>query len=625
MGLLRAPREGKRLRPAGAGLASLCIALLCIGALLAGCAATGSARPGAESRLTTGQTSTTPFVYMDNDIFATTRSYNFFSPDFPYQAEYFSVLPLATQTSQTLSSYIPEVAESWQLHGQQLVVHLRHLRWQDGRPVTSRDVVDSFLLSGVAATGVWQDLTQIQAPNASEVVFSLAPHVATVIAESLVLGTFIVPASEYARFVTPGLAKTVAQYYDLVRSNPSAAPNSGPGRAVNRDLQTLEKFQPPRIIGDGPFIWKNWTTSDALLVKSPTFYDAKRIHVPEFEFEEVATPVNEGAVTDGTSAIDTAGLPKSIYQKVLRTPNQHVYFPPGYTEQNLGFNSRHFPLNLVQVRQAIVYIIHRPQLIALVYGKKFSYHFVKYPSLVYYLAQPKYLTKSQIDSLNSYPYDPAKATSLLDSVGFHRKDGQWYLPDGKRFTLTIDAPSGFSNVILDYKVFATWLTKFGIKTTEVTSDEASYTSDMLQGQFELGQEYIGGYLDPLQFMAAALGTANDYISGGANKGDPGIGFGPTMTVPGLGKVNVPDTIQAEADQVGPGPEMNKLVWDWARLVNKQLPMFSFGDRHYPLAFSTAHYVDWPPKSSSVLWILEAMNNHAGLVAMMERGYLRPRR
>lgn len=589
---------------------------------LAACGGSGGSASG-KGKATVSTASAPTFVYSDNDIFASSRSYNIYNPAFPAQAQNLVVLPLAIQTARSISSYVPEVAQSWQVKGSTITMQIRSMKWQTGQPVTSTDVVDSELLAGLAANPIWQDIANVRASGPKQVVFTLASGVAPVVAEAAIMATFVVPAQQYHQFITPGLDKLVTSYYQLDRLHPNSAPTSATGHTISADFSSLDKYNPSSIIGDGPFVWKSWTTSNALLTKSPTFFAAKNVHVPVFEYQEVSSAATAGAVLGGTATIDTAGLPWTIYQKELTLPHQHIYAPPGYEQFQLLFNNRTGPTSVTAVRQAIVHVIHRPSMLKLVYGPHPYYHYIQRPSVVYYKGETTYLTKAQIDSLNPYTYSPSMATSLLEKAGYHKVNGEWMQPNGKQFTLTESVPSGFTNVILLFKTFASWLTAFGIKTSEIVVPYAQFTADQTQGQFEMSFYYGGLYLDPLQFIATTLGPTMNYPTLGAYKGDTGIGFGPTMTVPGIGKVNVSATINAESTSVSPGPTMNKLVYDWARLVNQKLPFYSYIDKNYPLQFSTKQYVGWPAQSS-YMWVVTAMNQHAGLTVMMENGYIRPR-
>lgn len=607
-------RRGDLSRSERPRLVAVLAALVVLALVATACGSTK--RPS--SSLATRPVASLPFIRDEGQIFSPTMSYNPYNPDFPFGADYFVILQLAMATP-SLTSYVPQVATSWKLHGSTLIVQLRHMKWQNGDPVTSTDVVDSELLNGVASTGVWFDIATVTALNRSTVAFTIPSHVAPTIAEQAILTSFIVSANQFGRFVTPGLNNLVTSYYAMDRINPTKAAASVQGKEISKDFTALEHFSPAHLIGDGPFNWKSWTTNELYLVKSPTFYDAKRVHVPVYEDVQVGPNIN-GALITGRSDYTTSSLGTSVYLRDRSIPGHDIYFPPSYSEQTIAFNSRDYPLNETAVRQAIAYIIHRPNLIRLVYGTLPIYRYAKHIDGLYYADQLHYLSKSQLSSLNSYQYNPSKASQLLRSAGFHKVGGQWRLPNGHPFTLTLTTPSGgsSSNIVLAYKVFSGWLTAFGIKTTEVAVASAEDGSFMDDGHFEMGDIYIGG-TDPLSFMSSMIGSGDNYIS----STEPGIGFGPTKTVPGIGKVDVPQTIVREAADVGVGTRMKTLVWDWAKFINKEVPVVAYGEKNYPLTFNTIHYDDWPPKSSS-LWALTAINTIGGNAVMIEDGYIRPR-
>lgn len=564
-----------------------------------------------------------PFVRAEGSIFNPTASKNFFSPNFPFGAADYVILPLALQTPQSLASYIPQVATSWRWKGNKLIVQIRKMHWQDGSPLTVRDVVDSEILNGVESGGVWDDVSWVGAGGGRSVVFTALPGVARTSAESTILGSTVLPASQYGQFVTPGLEKTVASYYAALLKSPTSAPDTPEGKTVAADSAKVLKYSPTTMIGDGPYVWKSWTTNELELVKSPTFYGAKNVHVQVFEDKQEGPNIN-GALLTGLSDYTTSGLPTQVVEKNMTIPGHHVYFPPAYDQQGIEFNCRRYPLDNVKVRQALVYILHRPDLIHLIYGHLKSYTFVRHPSLLP-ADELRYITKSQLDSLNAYPFSLSKATSLLESAGFHKSGGRWIMPDGKPFTLSIEVQSGggYANSVLADKLFSEWLTSFGIKTTEVGLDYATIQTDIQDGNFQIVHNAAGLYnvlgVDPLQFVGSAIGPGYNFIK----KGEDGVGFGPVMQVPGIGKIDIPATIQKEATEVGPGKTMDRLVWDWAKFLDHEVPYFDFGNRNYTLEFTTLHYVDWPAQSSP-LWKLDAVNTIAGVAAMIEQGYIRPR-
>ena len=73
--------------------------------------------------------------------------------------------------------------------------------------------------------------------------------------------------------------------------------------------------------------------------------------------------------------------------------------------------------------------------------------------------------------------------------------------------------------------------------------------------------------------------------------------------------------------------MNDLSWDWAQLVNKQVPYLWYATKVRQLSFSTERYTNWPKvgaNGTSAMWDLIGNNQQAGIVYAMENGYIQPK-
>lgn len=401
------------------------------------------------------------------------------------------------------------------------------------------------------------------------------------------------------------------------------APKSAPGKVVSSLDGQILKYKPSTFIADGPFKFVKVTVSEAKLVKNPDFYNAKKVKVSTLIWQEANNAtVGEGEELSGQVDWSGNGYTGATWTQILKAPNMHIIARPNYADYAVYFNSRHYPLNMLKVRQALAYILHTPKLLEANDGVPNYDNFVKYPSLIYNPVAHLYLTTKQLDSLNPYKYDPAKAASLLESAGFHKRAGHWYEPNGKRFTLTMGAPAGWSGVELTPKYVAGVLDNFGISTQGSAVEQPGYWTDMQDGQFELDWGWGGFSTDPLQNFEYVIGPNLNYSTSGAYKGEPGIGFGPEFDVPGIGRVNIVNAIERESTTVSYGPRMKQLVWDWTKFVNQEVPVVLFGDKNVPIQFSTARY-DWPsPKSG--LWKLMGLNEDGGLAVMFGEGLIHPK-
>lgn len=586
--------------------------------------ASANSRGHGSVRLTAA--STKPFFVTANDPWGTDWSFNMFSPQFVATfADNMTILQLALQNTKGLATFTPQVATSWKLSKGTLTVNLRHsMKWQDGTALTSQDVLDSVILQGITAGALWQDISSVSAPNQYQVVYKLVPTVAVSTAETNILTMFVLPHQQWSQFIKPGILTTLESYYKIDRTNPTAATKTAAGKEISSLDSQIVKYKPSTFIADGPYEIAKVTISEAKLVKNPDFYNASKVKVPQVIWQETPTATTgEGEELAGQVDYTWNGYTGATWLSILKAPHMHIIARPNYADYAIYFNSRHYPLNMVQVRQALAYILHTPSLLVANDGKPNYDHYVKHPSLLESAIENLYLTKKQIDSLNPYKYNPAKATSLLKSVGFHKRNGQWYEPNGKRFTLTMNAPAGWSGVEITPKYVAGVLDHFGIKTSGSAVEQPGYWTYQQQGNFELDWGWGGfGGLNPLSYFNGVIGPSLNYSTSGAYKGDPGIGFGPVMNVPGLGKVNIVNTINQQATTVSYGPRMKQLVWDWARLVNQQVPVVLFGDKNLPIQYSTARYT-WPSPHNSV-WTLMGLNISGALGVMFGNGMIKPK-
>lgn len=574
---------------------------------------------------------TTPYLNIGECCGWGLWSYNPFSSTWPGQINDFVVLPLAVQVPPNITGFVPQLASSWQVQGSNLVVHLRSgAKWQDGSSFTSTDVLDTALLEGTEGNFGWADFTNITTPSPTEVVFSARPGVPMATLEAAVLGEQIYPASVYGRFVTPDLDKQEVAYYNEAAKNPTAASKSADGKALATVFSNLSKYEPKKVVGDGPYQLVNMTTSEIELKKWPGFYDASKVHAPGVDFRNGSSNnVVYPWLLSNTTDFSNAFLPPNIVESLKSMPNWKIAIANSF-EFNLLFNNQLYPLNLTKVRQAIAYVLPRDEMVTTTYGTVDPDAAVEpHPDGISPWLEGSYLTPAEIKQLNPYNLDPNKATSLLKSAGFKLSGGNWITPKGKPFTLNIYIQSAATDVVQSMEVAVNALDSFGIQSTLTAIPGGEVTPDLENGT--AGLSWVTTInLDPLLEFADVLGR--DASGGGYNfpiagtyAGDKGLGYGPVEKVPGLGKVNVPNTIDNEAASVAPGKEMDQLTWDWARLVNQQLPYIQWENKLHQYAYSTTRYDDWPALTGKgmALWNDISYSGNPGILLALEDGYIRP--
>jgi peptide/nickel transport system substrate-binding protein len=541
------------------------------------------------------------------------------------------VLPLAVENVPSLTSFTPQLASSWSASGSALTINLRPgVKWQNGQPVTSTDVYDTIMLDGTNDTAGWLYISNVSAPDSREVVVTARPGTNMTLLEDDLLTIDIYPASTYGRFVTPALAQDDTAYYAEDYKNPVAATETPQYSAMQTVFKNLSAYNVPTVIGDGPFTLKAINTAEALLVKWPGFYDASSIHIAGINYSNDPGQSIYPLLYSGEADFSNAYMPPVILQKWEATPGANTAIPHGFTF-NLVFNDHAYPLNMTAVRQAIAYVIPRANMVAAAYGgssvKDRGGVVNQYPDGLSTYLNSAYLTPSELGSLNTYPVNDVKAASLLQSAGFRKNGGTWIMPNGKPFTLSFLANSATSDILASFESASSALNAFGVGSSIDATEGTIVTQDILDGNFQLSAETSNGP-DPLLNFNTLLGPTANFETLGAYAGKRGLGFGPTATVPGIGTVGIPSTIEQEAEQVGPGPEMNKLVYDWALLVNQQLPYLTYATKAYQFEFSSRRFTDWPPMNSqdtSPLWnSIGQGNGNEALTLMLEDGYIQPK-
>lgn len=562
----------------------------------------------------------------------TTWSLNAYSPIALTIGEGLIQLPLAVENDPSLTSFTPQLASSWAVSGNTLTIHLRPgVKWQDGKTVTSKDVYDTIVLDGTNNTAGWLYIAGVSAPNPSEVVVSVRPGTNIALLEDQLFTVTMLPASTYGQFVTPSLEQEDAAYFAEDFKNPAAAQKMPQYAAMQAAFKKLSGYNVPKIIGDGPFTLKAINTAEALLVKWPGFYDAAKVHIPGIDYLNDQNQAIYPKLFSDAADFSNVYMSPAILKRWQSTSGSHTAIPRGFTF-SLVFNSHAYPLNMTAVRQAIAYVIPRANMVASAYGgssiaDRGGVLNTVPDGLPTYL-NPLYLTPSQISQLNTYPVNHAKATSLLQSAGFHKRGAAWIMPNGKPFTLTFLVNSATSDIVSSFDEASSALTAFGIKSNLDATQGTTQSNDVFKGDFQLSMDLQGGPNPLYNNFDQLLGSITNYENLGNFSGDRGLGFGPTMNVPGLGKVDIPATIDSESEKVGPGPAMNKLVWDWARLINQQLPFITYATKVYQFPYSSQGFTNWPPMNSqgtSPMWnVLGQGNMTQELTVMLENGYIKPK-
>ena len=330
----------------------------------------------------------------------------------------------------------PQLAESWSVGDDGLLVRFnlrKGVKWHDGTPFTSADVAYSIM-------NVWKKL---HARGRST--FANVESVATPDAETVVWHL-----SKPAPYLLSALASVESQVlpkhlYD--GTDPLTNPhNTAP-------------------VGTGPFRFAGWERGNYIaLERNPGYWDQPKPYLDRIIFRvlpdaaERANALETGEVqlvmNSGVPLSEVARLQSSSEVQVDRTGY-------GYTAAitSFEFNLDRPAFKDVRVRRAFAHAIDRDFIL-----KNAFYGF----GTVATGPVPQSLTQFYTADVPLYPFDPAKATALLDAAGL-KPDAQ-----GVRLTANFDpAPVGEQYQRAAESVRA-MLAKVGVKLQLRTQDFAGF-------------------------------------------------------------------------------------------------------------------------------------------------------
>ena len=389
-------------------------------------------------------------------------------------------------------SPLPGVAERWDISGdgKTYTFHLRKdALWSNGDPVTARDFVESYHRLLMPALGAQYAYMLYPATNAEafnngqitnfeEVGFkALDPRTLEIKLHSPTpyLLSMIIHDSWF-----PVPVQVIKKYGAIDdRANP----------------WTLAGH----IVGNGPFVLKEWRMNSHILVeKSPTYWDRKNVRLNSIYFDpESSYDTAERMFRSGQVHTVRQVLPYKVAYYLKNQPGLINDYPL-LTTYFYKFNVTKPPLNDKRVRQALAMSIDRRAITETVSraGEMPAYTLTP-PDTAGYTARARVRE------------NPAAARQLLAEAGY---------PDGKNFpTLEL-----LFNTVENHKAIAEalqqmWKKNLNINVTLHNEEWKVYLDSMRRTNYDIGRGGWGGdYMDPSTFLDIFMTDSGNNETGWSN-------------------------------------------------------------------------------------------------------------
>lgn len=375
----------------------------------------------------------------------------------------------------------PVLAESWEISEDKLTYTFKlreNVKWQDGEPFTSEDVVFSYQtimdpkVDSPQLRAYYQEIRDVEAIDDHTVKFTYArPYF---LALEFCGGMPIVP-------------KHVFQDGDF-NTNPA-------GRAP---------------VGTGPYKFLRWTTGrDIVLVKNPDYWGEQpklnRIVYRIITDSSVSLQVlkREELDVSGLTPIQWARQTssKSFEEKF----DKLAYFRPNYSF--IGWNLRKPFFSDKLVRQAMTHLVNRELIL-----QQILFDLGAVVTNPFYINSPEY-----DEAITPYSYDPKKASELLQQAGWTDTNGNGLRDkDGVEFKFEFLIPAGSETGEKIATILKEELDKTGISMDIRKTEWAVFTTRLNEHNFDAVT------------LAWSMGVESDpyqvWSSTQADKGSNFVGF-----------------------------------------------------------------------------------------------------
>lgn len=322
--------------------------------------------------------------------------------------------------------------------------------WSDGSSISADDLAATFNIFRLRGDAVWRTLTGMEKVDDMTVKFLMdAP---SSLAERQILIQGLRPYSTYG-----DIADRAAEVF--------ASGATSEDEAWSSLLTELTEFRPEAYVSGGPYVIDTASISEANLTAN---HNPGGIAADVVNFDTVVLWNGETEVVTPLVANEelwyiTHGIPPTTEQAfteqgidILRTGM--------FTGPAIYVNYDVYPLNLVEVRQAIAYVIDRQQNGFVSLGE--SGVAVELMTGMSDALADIWLSEDTIDSLNFYEQDWEAAAELLTGIGFTQDaDGKWMDDQGNPLAFELIFPQEFADWSAAAENAVAQLNEFGFDIT----------------------------------------------------------------------------------------------------------------------------------------------------------------
>ncbi|HEY8028588.1 MAG TPA: ABC transporter substrate-binding protein [Gaiellaceae bacterium] len=333
---------------------------------------------------------------------------------------------------------VPWLARSWKWSNGNRTLTLqiaKGVKWSDGKPLTSLDVVYSLTaghqnaaMDRIGLTGTGNNIQSIRAHG---------PYVVTI--------TLKTPDSQFIA-ATLNRQFVVPQHIWSKVADPTTFTNSNP-------------------VGSGPFnVISRFTTQDYVFSKNPHYWQPGLPKIPCLEYVQASSNDSALALAQSGQVDWTHNFVPNVAQAYIAKDPQHfhAFYATSAYPISLLLDDTQYPYSLLAFRKALSLAIDRNSVSKLgEYGYAPPVDAIGLGGLF-----PQWVTdasvKAQAKAMATY--NPSAAKKMLTDAGFTYKGSQLVDPKGNPVSLDIHVISGWSDWVASNQIITKNLSDIGISS-----------------------------------------------------------------------------------------------------------------------------------------------------------------
>jgi len=477
------------------------------------------------------------------------------------------------------------------------------VKWSDGSDFTAKDMVDTFTIGRLQNYQIWNYLSSVEAVDDFTVLFTMdSPALPAV---HLILKQRIAPSSVYGEFAAEAQA-----LFDAGKTSQDQE---------WKDLQTkLAEFRPEAKVVTGPYTIASLddvNEARATWVKVPTSFWADTAQFDQILMYQGETPVITPLVMANQVDYATHGFAPAT-EKAFKELGIRILRPPIFSGPAIFFNMKIHPFELPEFRKAVAHAINMDDNAYVSLGESAKNQI--YMTGVSENIIGNWLTQDQLDEMDKYEYDEAKAAEILEGIGFTKgADGVWVDDQGNPCEYELIVPAEYADWSGAAENAAAQLTKFGIKTTMRGVTYTQIGDQVDQGDFQMAIQGWGS-ANPHAYYALYQGFTNHNLAA-MKDGDPnlpGISYALQRTLADGTEVDLEQMLLDSIVGLDQNEQKGR-VYELAKIYNQELPKVPLWERYGNNPVQDGlHTTGWPPDddplyknspyadSFVILWILD---------------------